>query len=803
MPGRAEHEAGSFGARLRRWRERAGLSQEELGERAGLTGQAVGALERGDRRRPYPETVRRLADALALSDEERIALLDAIPRRAAAPAGPGQEHAAALDAVESTGAHDAAGDHAHAVQGLPALPAPLTTLVGREADIAAVARMLGEGTRLLTLTGPGGVGKTRLAIAAANDVCDGFPHGVAFVPLAALTDAALVMPTIAHALGLREVGGRPPWEALRSFLHTRRLLLVLDNFEHVLTAAPELAQLLEACPQLVVLATSRAPLQVRGERDYPVAPLAVPDFSHVPSLDEVACAPAVRLFVERAQAARPDFALTGTNAPSVAAICRRLDGLPLALELAAPRIRMLPPTALLARLDQALPLLAGGARDLPDRQRTLRDTLAWSYRLLEGHEQVLFRRLAVFADGCTLDAATAVCADASQELDVLERLEALLNRNLLKMRESVGGEPRYWMLEMIRQYAHELLQASGEEAAIRWAHAGYVVTLVEAIEPQLWGPEQVRWMARLAAEQDNVRAALRWLLDHGDYAGVGRLVRRLHFPWWIQGQMVEARRWADDLLAHGDQVPPPARAVGHFVRGWAAIDLGGPEALEHLGEALTLARAVGDRWTEGHCLLGQGFLRPLQNDLAGGIALMWEGQRALREAGDEWGVGVSLTGLSTLSVVGGWLDDAEAFAEEHVLLARRMGDLRSIGHALDDLAMAALLREAFGRAVTLYRESIALCTEVGQWELVAYGLMGLAVVAAREQPRRAARLFGAAEALRETSGVAIWPARRTLYDHALALARDTLGAAAFDAEWAAGGALSRRDALAEALDEPA
>jgi hypothetical protein len=267
--------------------------------------------------------------------------------------------------------------------------------------------------------------------------------------------------------------------------------------------------------------------------------------------------------------------------------------------------------------------------------------------------------------------------------------------------------------------------------------------------------------------------------------------------------MPEAGRWSDGLLAHAREVPPAALAVGHFVRGWAAIDLGDPVAEEHLQRALDLARAENDRWTEGHSLLGLGFLHPLHGDIEGGIALMWEGRRAFEEVNDTWGVGVALTGLSTLSVAGGKLDDARAFAEEHVALSRGMGDLRSTGHALDDLAMASLLREDFDRAVSLYRESIALCTEVGQVELVAYGLMGLAVVAAGTQPRRAVRLFGAAEVLREAGGVAIWPARRTLYDHALATAREALGEAVFEAEWAAGRTLSRWDAIAEALADPA
>jgi hypothetical protein len=433
--------------------------------------------------------------------------------------------------------------------------------------------------------------------------------------------------------------------------------------------------------------------------------------------------------------------------------------------------------------------------------------IGWSYDLLMPEEQRLFGCLAAFVGGCTPEAVAAVCLgdepDGTAPPELLDRLASLVDKNLLQAVAGPEGEPRFRMLETVGEYARDVLRSSGEESMVRAAHAHYVVAMVEEVEPLLWGPEQVQWLARLGAEQENVRAALRWLLDQADYTAVGRLLRRLHFFWWVRGQMVEARRWAKDLLAHGDAAPAPARAVGCFVSGWAAIDVGDSEAVEHLTEALALSRAVSDRWTEGHSLLGLGFLRPLHDDVAGGIALMWEGQRVLREAGDEWGVGISLIGLSTLSVLGGMLDEAEAFAEEHVALARRMRDLRGIGHALDDLAMVALLREDLPRARLLYRESIALCAEVGQLELVAYGLKGLAVVAARERPDRAARLFGAAEVLREAGGVAIWPARRTLYDRFLALARDALGEAAFAAAWAEGRALSRREVLAEALDEPA
>jgi predicted ATPase len=688
------------------------------------------------------------------------------------------------------------------------LPATPTALIGRERELATTRDLIeAAGSRLLTITGPGGVGKTRLALQLASDLRPSFEGRVAFIDLAPIRDPALVLAHIGRGLGIHEAGERTIPEALAHILGDRRLLLVLDNLEHVLAGANDIATLLEWVPGLVVLATSREPLHLRWEREFPLAPLAVPDSDQPSGTITAATQPAVWLLVERAQAVRPDFALTAGNTSAVAELCRRLDGLPLAIELAAARLKILSPAALLARLEHRLDLLTTPARDAPKRHQTLRTAISWSYELLTPEEQYLFSCLSIFVGGCTPEAVAAVYSggevadQASPEM--LDRLGSLVDKNLLQAVAGPDGEPRFRMLETVGEYARDVLRSSGREASLRSAHACYMVEMVEAIEPELWGPEQVRWIARLAVEGENIRAALRWLLDHAEYPAAGRLLRRLHFFWWMQGQMVEAQRWSDNLLAHGEQVPPPARAAGHFVRGWSAIDLGDPAAEGHLSQALTLARQVEDRWIEGHSLLGLGFLHPLHGDIAGGIALMWQGRQVLADAGDEWGVGVALTGLSTLSVVGGLLDDAEAFADEHVHLARRMGDLRSTGHALDDLAMVALLRGDFDRAVQIYRESIALCAEVGQVELVAYGLMGLAVVTAREQPQRAVRLFGAAEMLREAGGVAIWPARRTLYDHSLNLARDALGQTAFDAEWAAGRSMSRWEAIAEALEEPA
>ena len=420
-----------FGMRLRRLREAAGLTQEQLAWRAGLSAKAISLLERGERKRPYPHTIRSLADALELSEEERATLLAVMPQRykAAVPAAP-------VTVPDS------------------ALPTPSTSLVGRERELREIRAFLRE-VRLLTLTGTGGVGKTRLAVQAARDAAGLFPDGTVFVSLAPLGDSGFVVPTVAQSLGLREAGDQPLRETLRAYLREKRLLLVLDNFEHVLEAAPEVADLIETCPKLLVLVTSRAPLRVRGEQEYTVPSLLLPTSTIAPSVEELVGSASGRLFAERAQAASPAFELTPHNSGAVAAICWRLAGLPLALELAAARVRFLDPATLLSRLDQALS--AGGARDLPQRQRTMWATLDWSHELLSQEERILFRRLSVFIGDFSLEAAEAVGAEPGTSgsivaKDVLEILGWLVEQSLVVAKPNQqGSEVRYGMLDPERQ----------------------------------------------------------------------------------------------------------------------------------------------------------------------------------------------------------------------------------------------------------------------------------------------------------------------------------------------------------------
>ncbi|HYF72481.1 MAG TPA: helix-turn-helix domain-containing protein, partial [Nocardioides sp.] len=470
---------GSFGQRLRVLRERAGLSQEALAARAGLSPKAVGLLERGERRHPYPNTVAALADGLGATANERAALV-AAARRTPVPRAPAS------------------------VRSWPAAPTPL---VGRDAELRELGGLLvAEGTRLVTLTGTGGVGKTRLALALLEQVAHTFPDGATFVPLAPVDDPGLVAPTLVRALGLAE-SGRHPLEALEDYLAGRRVLLVLDNLEHLLDAAPDVARLVASTEALVVLATSRAPLRVRGEVEHPVGPLWVPE-SEQPSVEAVGGSPAGRLFVDRAREASPAFELTEVNAADVAAICRRLAGLPLALEIAAARSRHVGPGQLLSRLDRALH--AEGARDLPERHRTLHRTLEWSHDLLDTDDRALFARLSVFAGGFELDAAEAVGGD------VLDGLGRLVEHSLV-MAERTGpaGAVRYRMLEPVRQYAAERLAAGGGEEAARLHHALHYLDLAEQASPLVEGAEQVRWLDRLTLENDNFRTAIAWSVRAG------------------------------------------------------------------------------------------------------------------------------------------------------------------------------------------------------------------------------------------------------------------------------------------------
>jgi predicted ATPase/DNA-binding XRE family transcriptional regulator len=763
----------TFGERLRRLREADGLTQEKLASRAGMTAKAVSALERGERKRPYPHTLRSLADALGLSEEERASLLASVPKRGAAASSV----PAAVSAPE------------------PRLPAPTTPILCRERDVEEIRTLLRD-SRLLTLTGTGGVGKTRLVTAVAWDAAVLFPDGIHFVGLASLDDPDLVLSTIAHSLGLRDTEGQDARTGIAAHLEDKKFLLVLDNFEHVLEAASGLAALIENCPNLTVLVTSRAPLRVRGEQEYPVQPLALPASTRNPAAEEVEGSPSGRLFVERARAASPAFEISGENASAVAAICWRLGGLPLALELAAARTRFLAPGALLSRLDRALS--AGWARDLPDRQRTMPAALDWSYNLLTSPERALFRRLSVFAGGFTLEAAEGVCATEDPE-DVLLLLGNLVEQSLVVAEPGAGG--RYRMLEPIRQYTLEKLKESGEEKRVRDLHADYYLAPMEKAGPGLKGPDQGLWVRWLMVELDNTRAALAWATENGGAEKIADAVWASWTFWWTSGNLREGRRRMEAALAAdlADRARAKllfvaatlGQAVGDFESTWPMIE-----------ESRELFERLGDRQGVAYCLGTGGLIALGRGDPEKGLDLMQQSVNIDLELGDKWSAAAMLGFSATVPFAQGDFERARQFAEHGLELAREVGARDILYVNLHPLAEIALAEGKYERARQLFEEGANLSLEVGEKINVAFCLDGLAAIAASEgKLAHAARLWGAAEEIRESAEVIAYPyaADRASHHRRIEEAHEKLDESSWRQAWDEGRAMSFEKAIAHAL----
>ncbi len=621
--------------------------------------------------------------------------------------------------------------------GRATLPVPLTSFFGREREVAALAALLRQpSVRLVTLTGTGGVGKTRLALHLAAEGGDTFADGVCFVPLAPVSDPEQVMPAIAKVLGLWEALDRPLLDHVRDYLREKHLLLLLDNFEHVAAAAPQLAALLVSCPRLHLLVTSRAALHLSGESAFPVPPLPMPDLTQLEDAQALAQVAAVCLFVERAHAIQPAFGLTQANARTIAEICVRLDGLPLAIELAAARIKLLPPQALLHRLSHRLDLLTGGARDLPTRQQTLRNTLQWSYDLLTEPEQRLFRWLSIFVGGCTLEAAEMVCrAESFHASSVLEGVASLLDKSLVQQTEQEGEEPRLLLLETIRAFGLDCLHAHGEWEAAREAHAAYYLHLVEEAYRHLFGVEAMPWFERVEHAYANLRAALEWALEDGDeetgsvrrIETAVRLVSVLWRFWNIRGYMSEGRAFVERVLARSEKSKEPVRLKALMAATMLAIYQEDAAWGERLGEELLpLSQQLADRQAEGIALLGHtggGLVH--RQDLGRARVLAEQVQAAFRARGETWMAALACLFLGRLSSAQGEQAAARHHLEEGLALYRGLGYAGDIAWPLIYLARTMKLGEQT-RARALLQEAIGLCRQVGnKWGLAhALGFLG-------------------------------------------------------------------------------
>ena len=676
--------------------------------------------------------------------------------------------------------------------------------MGRERELREVRGFLGE-VRLLTLTGTGGVGKTRLALESARaSLAEGlFPGGVAFVALGPLEDPDLVVPNMARSLGVRETEGQGLDEALRARLRDKRTLLVLDNFEHLLDAAPEVAGLFESCPDATMLVTSRAPLRVRGEQEYPVPPLQLPASTLSPDARSVLGSPAGRLFVQRAKAASPSFEVTGENAADVAAICWRLAGLPLALELAAARVGFLNPAALLTRLDWALS--AGWARDLPDRQRTMRSTLGWSHDLLSELEQVLFRRLSVFAGDFTLEAAEAVGAVGDVETgEALTLLGSLVEQSLVTARPDgdCAAGARYGMLEPVRQYALEKLEEAQEAEATRRSHAAFFLALAERAHPELQTARQVEWHGRLDRDYDNLRAAMAWALSEGEAEIAARLGWALWLYWSVRDRHEEGRRWMEAALEH--ELPPGLRARAANVAAAMAYSQGDYQACErHCRVSMEVSLQAGDTLLEGYSWIALGLVALSREDLTKAAPAMQKAIQLLDRSGDQGMAAMARVWLGTTLLIQSDGDRAASMFEEGLAISRRTGDRLSANIALYNLAQVALSRGDYAGTAALFEEGITLSNQTRDVANLAYFSEGLAVVTGeRGESQRSARLFGVAEGLLKEVDANVYNyylPDRARYDHTRTAVRSQMGEEPFETARNEGREMAFDDAVAYAL----
>jgi predicted ATPase/class 3 adenylate cyclase len=688
------------------------------------------------------------------------------------------------------------------------LPPQPTSLIGREKEVSEVCERLSRPeVRLLTLTGAGGTGKTRLALQAAAELTQEFDEGVFFVSLAAIRDPELVVGAMAGTLGVKEAGGQPLLESLEDYLREKHILLVVDNFEHLLEAAPMVTELLSAAPNLKVLATSRIPLRLYGEHEYSVPPLALPDLERSPSVESLTHYEAVRLFVERAQAAKADFSMTNESTPAVVEICYRLDGLPLAIELAAARIKVLSPQKMLARLGNPLQLLTGGARDLPERQRTLRSTIEWSYGLLEEGEKMLFARLSVFAGGCTLEAIEAICnAESDVHMDVLDAVESLVDKSLLRQEEGVGGEPRFVMLGTIHEYAREKLQESGEAEELRRLHAQYFLSLAEEAKPRINEAERDLWRSRLETEHGNLRAALRWAMDSEDSSTALRLVDAIFWFWFHRGYWKEGRGWLEEALGlPGASTPTAGRAealTGVGILAWLQGDH--DVARSRLEESVTLCRNLQYRYGLVHSLHFLSMEMLGRGDTTAARSMAEESVEIARAGEGGFDLAIVLANLGLAAHTQNDYAVARAVLKECIEICRNIGDNWLLSLPYRHLGYIELRDGNYELATALFKEGLSALRDVKEKWFIARAVETLAISSAMQGDYvRAARLFGAGETLREAVGASVQEFYRPDYDRGIVAAREGTDKAAWEEARAQGRAMTLDEAVSYALEEEA
>lgn len=812
----------SFGQCLKAYRKARDLTQEELAELVGCASESIRKME-ANRQRPSKYLAGLIAAQLDLPPEEQKAFVHLARSR-----------------LGSLAQQEPSGPVQHTVIGLPS---QLTSLVGRVEESAVVCGLLrGSEVRLLTLTGPGGVGKTRLAMQVATQLVDHFPDGVYFIDLTAIDKPGLVTASIAQALRIQETGERQLMKHIRASLHNKHLLLVLDNFEHLLPAAPHIADLLEATPSLSVMVTSRAVLHLYGEYEFAVPPLSIPDLAHLPPSDQLARYDAVQIFIERAQAVKAGFAITEANANAIVEICARLDGLPLAIELAAAHSKLLSPQALLARLEDRFTLLSTSALNLPERHQTLHNTIDWSYNLLSETEQALFRRLGVFVGGFTLEAAEAVCGEPeAPSREILDGIASLLDKSLLQRSDDSNGESRFLILETIRTYTLEQLTGSEESEALYKRHLAFYLEMAKDARPKSVGLNCWAQLEHLETERGNLRAATQWALDQGLGDTVVQMCSALVHFWYIFGQPGEIHQWLETALDMDLQPAVRARALGlmGYVQAFMQIDYRHAET--YYEQALSLWRELGDAKNESDILCQMGTLMMERGEYARS-RLLHEESLAIREKmGDQDGVigireslGVVLMRLGELAgaqqifqeslswwqargetlatafvfnylgataLYQGNYEQSRAMHEQALALWQAAGDTRGVSAALNALGPVALYQGQVEQAKAYLKQSLKLRWECQDYDGIAWNLERLAEVSfAQEQLDRGARLWGSAEGLRESINSPLFPVERSRYEKPFAEARARLGESAWALAHFAGRTMPIEQAVIAALE---